>query len=143
VRQIRDAEAKAAGLHAGFGLLIVSMSEADMMRWYGFLARIERRADKRVLIGAQPARLAELAAGLASLGYSVTGGTDPGALVQLVKSDTRPADAVLIDAGWLQNEASASLMEDLLSSRNVPCLKMQGEVRRARLAIDKLLEVVV
>lgn len=143
VRQIRDVEAKAAGLHAGFGLLIVSMSEADMMRWYGFLARIERRADKRVLIGAQPARLAELAAGLASLGYAVTGGTDPGALVQLVKSDSRPADAVLIDAGWLQNEASASLMENLLSSRNVPCVKMQGEVRRARLAIDKLLEVVV
>ena len=85
------------------------MSEADVMRWFGFLARIERRAEKRVLIGAEPARLAELQAGLASLGYAVSGGTDPGALVQLANSDARPADAVLIDAGWLQNEASASL----------------------------------
>ena len=113
------------------------------MRWLGFLARIERRADKRVLIGADPARLAELQAGLASLGYAVSGGTDPGALVALANSDGRPADAVLIDAGWLQNEASASLMENLFSSRNVPCVTMQGEVRRARQAIDKLLEVVV
>ena len=64
VRQLKDVEAKAAGLHAGFGLLIVSMSEADMMRWYGFLARIERRAEKRVVIGAEPARLAELRRGL-------------------------------------------------------------------------------
>ncbi len=143
VRQVKDADAKAAGLLAGFGLLIVSMSEADMMRWYGFLARIERRAEKRVLIGAEPARLAELAAGLASLGYAVTGGTDPGALVELVNTDARPADAVLIDAGWLKSEANAALIENSLSSRNLPCVTMQGEVRRARLAIDKLLEVVV
>jgi hypothetical protein len=143
VRQIKEAEARACGLLPGFGLVIVSMSEADRMRWLGFLARIERRADKRVLIGADPARLAELQAALAGLGYAVTGGTDPGALVQLANSDARAADAVLIDAGWLQNEASASLMENLFSARNVPCVTMQGEVRRARQAIDKLLEVVV
>lgn len=143
VRQIKEADAKNCGLIPGFGLVIVSMSEADKMRWLGFLARIERRADKRVLIGAEPARLAELQAGLASLGYAVTGGTDPGALVQLANSDARPADAVLIDAGWLANEASASLMETLFSARNVPCVTMHGEARRARQAIDKLLEVVV
>jgi hypothetical protein len=143
VRKINDSDAKNCGLIPGFGLVIVSMSEADKMRWLGFLARIERRADKRVLIGAEPARLAELQAGLASLGYAVTGGTDPGALVQLVSSDARPADAVLIDAGWLANEASASLMETLLSARNVPCVTMNGEAKRARQAIDKLLEVVV
>lgn len=143
VRQIKDVEAKACGLSAGFGLVIVSMSEADRMRWLGFLARIERRADKRVLIGAEPARLAELQAALASLGYAVGAAGDPGALVQLAKSEARAADAVLIDAGWLQNEASATLMEDLFTSRNVPCVTMQGEVRRARQAIDRLLEVVV
>ena len=113
------------------------------MRWLAFLARIERRAEKRVLIGAEPARLAELQAGLASLGYAVTGGTDPGALVQLANADARPADAVLIDAGWLQNEASATLVESLFNARNVPCVTMNGEVRRARQAIDRLLEVVV
>jgi hypothetical protein len=143
VRQILEDEARVCGLLPGYGLLLVNMSEADRMRWLGFLARIERRADKRVLIGAAPSRLAELQAGLASLGYAVTGGTDPGALVELANSDARPADAVLIDAGWLQNEASASLVENLFTARNVPCVTMQGEVRRARQAIDKLLDVVV
>jgi hypothetical protein len=113
------------------------------MRWLGFLARIERRAEKRVLVGAEPARLAELQAGLAGCGYVVVGGADPGVLVQLANSDARPADAVLIDAGWLQNEASATLVESLFSARNVPCVTMNGEVRRARQAIDRLLEVVV
>jgi hypothetical protein len=63
--------------------------------------------------------------------------------VQLASGDMRPADAVLIDAGWLQNEASATLVESLFSARNVPCVTMNGEVRRARQAIDRLLEVVV
>lgn len=143
VRKITDAEARTCGLAPGFGLEIVDMSEADRMRWLGFLARIERRAEKRVLIGAEPARLAELQAGLASLGYAVCGGTDPGTLVQLANGDARPADAVLIDAGWLQNESSTNLVESLFSARNVPCVTMHGEVRRARQAIDRLLEVVV
>jgi hypothetical protein len=143
VRQIHDGEAMECGLLPGYGLLIASMSEADRMRWLGFLARIERRADKRVLIGADPARLAELQVALASLGYSVSGGTDPGALVALASTDGRPADAVLIDSGWLQNEASASLVENLFQQQNVPCVTMQGEVRRTRETIDKLLEVVV
>jgi PilZ domain len=143
IRRITDVEARACGLAAGFGLGIVDTSEADRLRWLGFLARIERRAEKRVLIGAEPARLAELQAGLASLGYTVTGGTDPGMLVQLAGGDARPADAVLIDAGWLQNETSTTLVESLFSARNVPCVTMHGEPRRARQAIDRLLEVVV
>lgn len=143
VRLIGETEAKQCGLASGFGLTIMEMTEADKMRWLGFLARIERRAEKRVLVGAEPARLAELQAGLAGCGYVVVGGADPGVLVQLANSDSRPADAVLIDAGWLQNEASATLVESLFSARNVPCVTMNGEVRRARQAIDRLLEVVV
>lgn len=143
VRLIGETEAKQCGLAPGFGLGILEMTEADRMRWLGFLARIERRAEKRVLVGAEPARLAELQAGLAGCGYVVVGGADPGVLVQLANSDARPADAVLIDAGWLQNEASATLVESLFSARNVPCVTMNGEVRRARQAIDRLLEVVV
>ncbi len=143
VRKITEVEARACGLAPGFGMSVIEMSEADRMRWLGFLARIERRAEKRVLIGADPTRLAELQAGLASLGYAVSGGTDPGTLVQLASADARPADAVLIDAGWLQNESSTSLVESLFSARNVPCVTMHGEVRRARQAIDRLLEVVV
>ncbi len=141
VRQIGDADARACGLVPGFGLSIVDMGEADRMRWFGFLARIERRADKRVLIGASPERLTELQSTLAAAGYAVTGGTDPGALVQLASADTRPADAVLIDAGWLQNGASASWVESLFSARNVPCVTMHGDPRRARTTIDRLLDV--
>ncbi len=141
VRQIGDADARACGLVPGFGLSIVDMGEADRMRWLGFLARIERRADKRVLIGASPERLTELQSTLAAAGYAVTGGTDPGALVQLASADARPADAVLIDAGWLQNGASASWVESLFSARNVPCVTMHGDPRRARTTIDRLLDV--
>ncbi|HUS32719.1 MAG TPA: PilZ domain-containing protein, partial [Kofleriaceae bacterium] len=52
VRLIGEREAKLCGIAAGFGLAVIEMSEADRMRWLGFLARIERRAEKRVLIGA-------------------------------------------------------------------------------------------
>jgi hypothetical protein len=142
-RWLSDAEANETGIEAGFGLELIEMTEGDRMRWLGFLARIERRAEKRVLIGAEPARLAELQAGLSSLGYTVLGGTDPGALVQLANAETRPADAVLIDAGWLQNEASTAIVEKLMAARNVPCVTMNGEARRARQAIDRLLDVVV
>ena len=45
----RRGEARAAGSLPGFGLGIVDMAEADRMRWLAFLARIERRAEKRVL----------------------------------------------------------------------------------------------
>ncbi len=143
LRQITNEEAARCGLAPGFGIGIVDMSEADRMRWLAFIARIERRAEKRVLIGASPSRLGELQAALAGCGYAVTGGTDPGALVQLANAGPRPADAALIDAGWLQNGASASWVENLFSARNVPCVTLHGDARRARMAVDRLLEVVV
>ena len=143
LRQITNDDAARCGLAPGFGIGIVDMSEADRMRWLAFIARIERRAEKRVLIGASPSRLGELQAALAGCGYAVTGGTDPGALVQLANAGPRPADAALIDAGWLQNGASASWVENLFSARNVPCVTLHGDARRARMAVDRLLEVVV
>jgi hypothetical protein len=63
--------------------------------------------------------------------------------VQLANSDARPVDAALIDAGWLQNGASASWVESLFSARDVPCVTVHGDPRRARSSVDKLLEVVV
>jgi hypothetical protein len=94
-----------------------------------------------VLIGASPARLAELQAALAGAGYAVMGGTDPGALVQLANADSRPVDAALIDSTWLGVGASASWVESLFSARDVPCVTVNGDVRRARSAIDRLLQV--
>jgi hypothetical protein len=143
VRTISEAVAKQCSISPGFGLVITDMHESDRMRWLAFLARIERRADKRVLVGASPERLAELQSGLAGCGYAVLGGSDPGALVQLARAEDRPADAALLDAGWLSNAQSASWVESLFSARNVPFVTLQGDARRARQAIDRLLEVVV
>ena len=141
VRHITDAEARACGLASGYGVQITAMSEADRARWLAFLARIEYRAEKRVLIGAAPARLAELQASLAAAGYAVTGGTDPGALVQLASSGLRPVDAALIDAKWLTAGMSEAWVESLFASRRVPCVTLHGDVRQARAAIDKMLAV--
>ena len=141
IRHIGDALSKQCGIPGGYGLGLIDMTEADRMRWLGFLARVERRAEKRVLIGASPARLAELQAALAGAGYAVTGGTDPGALVQLANADARPVDAALIDSNWLGGGASASWVESLFSARDVPCVTVNGDVRRARSAIDRLLQV--
>lgn len=139
MRHITEADARAGGLSPGYGLKITEMGDADRERWLAFLARIEKRADRRILIGASPARLAELQGCLAAAGYAVTGGTDPGALVQLASGDARPVDAALIDAGWLAPSSSGEWVESLFSARNVPCVTLHGDAKRARAAVDKLL----
>ncbi len=141
VRHVNDATARTAGLTAGYGLLIVEMGDADRVRWLAFVARVEKRADKRVLVGASPARLAELQATLSAAGYVVTGGTDPGALVQLARSEGRPVDAALIDANFIAGATSSSWLESLFTARDVPCLTLHGDPRGARQAVDKLLGV--
>jgi hypothetical protein len=141
VRHVTAANAQACGLVAGYGLKLVDMGDADRARWLEFLTRVERRTEKRVLVGASPARLAEIQNALAGSGYAVTGATDPGALVQLASTEPRPVDAALIDATWLSPGQSATWVESLFSARNVPCVTMHGDVRRARVVIDKLLSV--
>lgn len=139
IRHITDGEAAACGLAAGYGLQIVDMGEDDRARWLAFLLRIEQRAERRVLIGASPERLVELQGILSALGYAVTGGTDPGALVQLASEEARPVDAALIDADWLTPQASPQWLQSLFAPRKVPWVTLHGDVKRARLAIDKLL----
>jgi hypothetical protein len=141
VRHVTAVNAQACGLVAGYGLKLVDMGEADRVRWLEFLMRVERRTEKRVLIGASPTRLAEIQNTLAGSGYAVTGATDPGALVQLASTEPRPVDAALIDAAWLAPGQSATWVESLFSARNVPCVTMHGDVRRARVMVDKLLSV--
>jgi hypothetical protein len=141
IRNLSEADARTVGLSPGYGLSIVEMATLDRERWCAFLARIEKRASKRVLIGAAPARLAELQGGLVSAGYTATGGSDPGAFAQLASAEARPVDAALIDAGWLAASGSPSWVESLFSARNVPHVTMHGDARRARMAIDRLLSV--
>lgn len=139
VRQVAEAEARVQGLAAGFGLQVVEMGAADRHRWLAFIARVEKRAERRVLIGASPLRLGEIQAELVAAGYIVTGGSDPGALVQLASSGSRPVDAAIIDASWLSATTSAEWVESLFAARNVPCMTLQGDTKRARSAVDRLL----
>lgn len=141
VRQLSEQDAAAVGLAPGFGLSIVDMSQDDRARWEAFITRIEARAEKRVLIGATPARLGELQQVLAAAGYAVMGGTDPGALVQLSNADARPVDCVVIDSSWLGDPSSSSWVEALFTSRDVPCITLNGDARRTRVHVDKLLAV--
>jgi hypothetical protein len=141
VRHIHDAEARVSGLTPGYGLQIFEMPAVERERWNEFVARIAKRAEKRVLVGASPERLRELQAALVALGYAVTGGTDPGALVQLAGA-AHPVDAVLLDGSWLAPSTSAEWIESLFSARNVPCVTMTGDAKRGRAAIDKVLTVV-
>ncbi|HEX4416647.1 MAG TPA: hypothetical protein VH165_02055 [Kofleriaceae bacterium] len=143
VRSINDAQARAAGLQAGYGISILDMPASERERWEAFLGRIEKRTSKRVLIGASPARLAELQAGLVAAGYTATGGSDPSAIAQLAGAEARTVavDIALIDAGWLAASGAPSWVEALFSARNIPCVTMHGDARRARMAIDRLLSV--
>lgn len=141
IRHITEADARSQGLAAGYGLSITDMGDDARARWLAFLARIEKRAERRILIGASPARMSELQTCLAAAGYAVTGGTDPGALVQLASAEARPVDAALIDAAWLSPQMSSEWIEALFSARDVPCVTLHGDARRARAAVDKLLGV--
>ena len=141
IRHIPEVEARAQGLAAGYGLSITDMGDDARARWSAFLARIEKRAARRILIGASPARMTELQTCLAAAGYAVTGGTDPGALVQLASAEARPVDAALIDAAWLSPQMSSEWIESLFSARDVPCVTLHGDAKRARATVDKLLGV--
>jgi hypothetical protein len=142
VRNISEAEARNGGLSSGYGLMILEMVEPERERWSGFLSRVAKRASKRVLIAASSARLAELETGLVAGGYATTGGTEPGAIAQLVSAEARPVDAALIDAAWLVSEGSTLWVESVFKARNVPYVTVHGDAKRARMAIDRLLAVV-
>lgn len=139
VRHIADSEATAQGLMPGYGLSISDMGDVDLGRWMRFLSRIEKRAEKRVLIGASSERLAELQSALAAIGYAVSGGTDPGALAQLVGAG-RMVDAVLLDGDFAPG-SSTGWIESLFSARKVPCVTVHGDVKRGRSVVDQLLAI--
>lgn len=142
VRNITEADARSSGLQSGYGLAILEMADPERDRWSGFLSRVARRATKRVLIAASASRLTELETGLVAGGYATSGGTEPGAIAQLVSAEARPFDAALIDATWLISEGSTLWVESVFTARGVPYVTVHGDAKRARIAIDRLLAVV-
>jgi hypothetical protein len=143
VRNITEADARTTGLCPGYGLAILEMTDLERERWSGFLSRVSKRATKRVLIAASSARLAELETGLVAGGYATTGGSEPGVIAQLVSAEARPVDAALIDATWLVTEGSTLWVESVFAARNVPYVTVHGDARRGRMAIDRLLGVMM
>lgn len=141
VRHVTEAQAKACAMAPGYGLEIVDMGDVDRERWLCFLGRIAKRSEKRVLLGATPARITELQTVLAAAGYAVTSASDAGALVQLANTAARPVDAALIDSGWLTPGTPTAWVESLFAARNVPYVMVQGDARRARATVDKLLAI--
>jgi hypothetical protein len=142
VRNITEADAQDTGLWPGYGLVILEMADPERERWSRFLRRVASRATKRVLIAASAARLTDLEAGLIAGGYATTGGTEPGAIAQLVSAEARPFDAALIDAAWLLAEGSTLWVESVFTAHSVRYVTVHGDAKKARQAVDRLLAVV-
>jgi hypothetical protein len=140
VRRLSEADAGPRGLQAGYGLAIVDMAEPDRRQWAGFLDRVRRRTEKRVLVGASPTRLEELTAGLTAAGYTVTAGSDPGVLVRLADLEPRPPDAAVIDVS-LSAMGPGNWLEHVFTARQVPCVTVRGDGKRTRCVVDRLLQV--
>lgn len=140
VRTITPQEARQRGIREGYGAEIMRMTERDRQRWDGFLERVQKRTERRLLVGATAARLDEIVLGLTSAGYSVTTGSDPGTLVRLAESEARPPDAAIIDIS-LSVQGPGQWLEHVFASRNVPCVTVRGDAKRTRLVVDQLLGV--
>jgi hypothetical protein len=142
VRQISDAEASKRGLRPGFGLCFEEISDDDNARWLAFLDRVQKRSERRILVGATPERLTELSTALTSIGYLVAGGTNPEALIQLSDAEPRPPDVALIDATFMDADAPTNWLESVFFARKIPCVTHRGEASRARTTVDRMLSVI-
>jgi hypothetical protein len=140
-RVLGSDEAELRGMHAGVGVRITDMTSTNRSAWDAFLARVRRRTEKRVLIGAAPGRVEELAASLLAAGYTVTSGSDLGLLMRVAELDPCPPDIAIIDADFDQAAAPSGWIEQVFASRQVQCVTIRGDVRRARSMVDRLLHV--
>jgi hypothetical protein len=141
VTRVLGAEAVTRGMKAGFGVQILEMSPTDRASWDAFLSRVRRRTEKRVLVGAAPGRVEELAASLNAAGYTVTSGSDLGLLMRVAELDPCPPDIAVIDADFDQSAAPTGWIEQVFAARQVQCVTVRGDVRRARSVVDRLLHV--
>jgi hypothetical protein len=139
-RAISSTDATSRGLTAGYGLEIVDMSDGDRVRWSRFLARVERRSARTVLVGAAPRRLEAIARALTDAGYAVTSSADAGALVRFADGPLLP-DVAVIDESLIEQGVSAAWLEQMFTQRQVPCITVRGDATRARLVVDRLLAV--
>jgi hypothetical protein len=142
VRQVPWSMACARGLSSGFGLEILDFSGVDCARFDNFVARVGRRVQRRIVVGASQARTEELVTALAAAGYTVTGSSDPNAIIKLAECEPRPPDAAVIDSSLPLQLPTMRRLEQLLATREVPMISIAGEPpARARAVVDDLLRV--
>ena len=80
-----------------------------------------------------------LRVGLVGAGYNVTSGSDLGLLMRVAELDPCPPDLAVIDAEFDRGTAPAGWIEQVFAARQVQCVTIQGDARRARSTVDRLL----
>ena len=138
-RQLGEDEAARRSLRPGYGLAIGTLPPPDAARWTQFLARIQRRTEQRVLIGAAPQRLADLTATLSAAGYTVVGCTDASALIEFTADGARRPDAVVIDSSLADGPEPPGWLESMFTARKIPCVTLQGDMPRVRHVVDQMI----
>ncbi len=142
MRHLDDEAAAERGLRSGFGVHIVELGGRDERRYRELLDRIRRRTDKCVVVGASAEYLNALVDGLTAVGYSVTASSDPGVLVRLADLEPRGPDVAIIDKSMSSHGLQGDWLEQVFTSRDVPCVTVGGQpMTRTRAVIDGLLRV--
>lgn len=139
-RQVSADMARSRGLSRGYGVQITAIAAADNHRYAAFLRRVQRRAERRVVVAAAQERSEQIARCLTSAGYAVTQTDDAGALIALADFDPNPPDAVVVDAET--GPGDASWIQRAFAERHVPCVQLEGEdPAQTRALIDYLLDI--
>ncbi len=140
-RAIPDEMAKHRGLSSGVGIEITAISQRDEQRFGAFVARVGRRCEREVLVGASPGRVLELTAALSAAGYCVTGVSDAASLVARAAASPRVPDLAIIDSS-LASESPRAIQaaRRQLAVRLVPLMQIDGDAAEvARETVDDAL----
>lgn len=134
-------DGKERGARAGYGLECTELAGGHRPVWERFVARIRRRAGRRVLLGAPSARFDELANALVAAGYAVHGSVEPASVAQLAEAERRPPDAAVLDAEWMAAGGAPSWLEEVFTARGIRCVTSGADPRRAYIEVDRVLGV--
>jgi hypothetical protein len=126
-RTIRP-EARASGMAIGIGVELVDGHDREEDRYREFVERVARRAGMRIVVGADPRRLAQLVEELAGVGYAVSGASEPRVVYdRIVESQDLP-NLVLIDESIEDgNIRAAKSLHRALSMQSVNMLHVDSE----------------
>jgi hypothetical protein len=124
-RAIHDDTARVRRLPIGVGLELTSLSSQDERRFHQFVARIARRAERAIVVGASPERVLELTAALVAAGYSAAGASDASSLVARAATSSRPPDLVVLDSSLPTRALQA--VQRALGVRRIQTLAIDGD----------------